>query len=455
MIRSLLNYINDNLRFRDHLKRIEIYREFESSSYSAKKERQFESLANMLKYAQNNIIYYKEISCFDKFSQNEFSNIPLLTKQIIREKFSNLINPEVPAEKNTSGGSTGEPVVLLQCKNFRNWTSARIAYIGKKTGKEFHPKILRVWGSQREILEQSGNLRERARLIFKKIKLLNSFKMTQKDIRDFVQVINHFKPQIIHAYVQSIYEICKYINQHEKAIFIPKAIIVSAGTCYGFMENEIRKAFPCPLVNVYGSREVSGIAISCDGSDLLHVNMLTQYVEIVDDFGKPVPDGTPGNIVITSLTNKAMPLIRYEIGDRGIKSPLQKCPRCGWEGDIIEKVIGRSHDVLKNVNGDIIYGGFLTSLLYFREWLKKFQIVQEKETLLTFKVVLAEDVKSIPEFDKKEIVDSINKVFPNCDVDWQVVDDIVYDKSGKFRYIISKLNSENERKLMDDAHLSS
>ena len=439
MIRVLLNYINDNLRFKDHLIRIEKIRQYDNSSYSDKKEKQLEGLADILKYARNNILYYKDIIHSDKYSENELLNIPLLNKEIIREKFSQLINPEVPALKNTSGGSTGEPVIILQCNDFDNWKHAQASYTKKKVGKTFYPRILLIWGSERDILETLGNWRERFRLFFRMGKIVNSFKMKQKDVRDFVKVINRFKPHVIEAYVQSIYEVCKYINQQGKAGFCPNGIIVSAGTCYDFMENEIRKAFPCPLINNYGSREVSDMAASCDGRDKLHINMLTHYIEIVDDNGNPVPDGIPGNIVVTSLTNKAMPLIRYVIGDRGVKSPLKKCPRCGWEGEIIEDVIGRSVDVFKNVNGDMVDGEFVTHLFYFRDWVKKFQIIQEKTTLLIIKIVLVDNINVIPESDKNEIMNSINKVFPKCDIDWQIVDDIIYDKSGKVRYTISQL----------------
>jgi phenylacetate-CoA ligase len=372
-------------------------------------------------------------------NENEFVNVPLLNKEIIREKSYYLINPKVQAQKNTSGGSTGEPIEILQCHNFDNWKYAQKTYNQIKTAKISYPKSLIVWGSERDILEDTRNWSQRLRNYFRMSKIINSFKMTQKDIKDSVNTVNRFKPQIIKAYVQSMYEICKHINQDGETVFCPNGIIVSAGTCYKFMEDEIRKAFPCPLINNYGSREVSDMAASCDGRDFLHINMLTHYIEIVDDDDKPVPAGISGNIVVTSLTNKAMPLIRYKIGDRGIKSPLKKCPRCGWEGDIIENVIGRSVDIFKNVNGDMIDGEFLTHLFYFRDWLKKFQIIQQKTTELKINIVLADNLSAIPESEKNEIFKSINKVFPRCHIDWQIVDDIVYDKSGKIRYTISQL----------------
>ncbi|MBP8066768.1 MAG: phenylacetate--CoA ligase family protein, partial [Flavobacterium sp.] len=70
------------------------------------------------------------------------------------------------------------------------------------------------------------------------------------------------------------------------------------------------------------------------------VNAETLFVEILDDNNQPVPHGTEGRIVITSLYNKAHPFIRYDIGDVGIldeKSTFKK--------PILKKLIGRTNDV--------------------------------------------------------------------------------------------------------------
>ena len=66
--------------------------------------------------------------------------------------------------------------------------------------------------------------------------------------------------------------------------------------------------------------------------------------------GKTVPDGTLGQVVVTSLDNYLMPLIRYKIGDLAIKSNKMSSCKCGRNLPIINKIIGRDTDVLIHQN---------------------------------------------------------------------------------------------------------
>jgi phenylacetate-CoA ligase len=97
--------------------------------------------------------------------------------------------------------------------------------------------------------------------------------------------------------------------------------------------------FGIPIVNEYGASELDLIAFQ-NTNDEWQVNAETLFVEILDENNQPVPYGTEGKIVITSLYNKAHPFIRYDIGDLGIldeKSTLKK--------PILKKLIGRTNDV--------------------------------------------------------------------------------------------------------------
>jgi phenylacetate-CoA ligase len=101
----------------------------------------------------------------------------------------------------------------------------------------------------------------------------------------------------------------------------------------------LEKQFGIPIVNEYGASELDLIAFQNTNNEW-QVNAETLFVEILDQNNQPVPKGTEGKIVVTSLYNKAHPFIRYEIGDVGILDPkitLQK--------PILQKLIGRTSDV--------------------------------------------------------------------------------------------------------------
>jgi phenylacetate-CoA ligase len=101
----------------------------------------------------------------------------------------------------------------------------------------------------------------------------------------------------------------------------------------------LEKQFGIPIISEYGASELDLIAFENPQGEW-QVNAEILFVEILDENNNPVPNGTEGKIVITSLFNKANPFIRYEIGDIGIldeKSTPQK--------PILKKLIGRTNDV--------------------------------------------------------------------------------------------------------------
>jgi len=176
-----------------------------------------------------------------------------------------------------------------------------------------------------------------------------------------------------------------------------RAIVTSAGTLYPFMREKITQVFGCKVYNLYGSREVSDIAceLPCaddPGPDRGHGGLCVapwgNYVEILDDEGKPVPPGEEGNIAVTSLTNYAMPLVRYWIGDRGALMPESEIRNKALPGiQVLKHVSGRNVDVFRTRDQTLIDGEYFTHLLYFRPWVWKFQVIQKSYEDVLFRVV--------------------------------------------------------------------
>jgi phenylacetate-CoA ligase len=206
---------------------------------------------------------------------------------------------------------------------------------------------------------------------------------------------------------------------------------------YPFMREKIQTVFQCKVFNRYGSREVGDIACERPGYEGLRIAPWGNYVEIVDNEGNPVPDGTEGNILVTSLTNFAMPLIRYQIGDRGVLSARKNSAQGGY-GQVLERVLGRTVDTFKTKNGTLIDGEYFTHLLYFRDWVWRFQVVQESHSSIVFKIV-----KSELDYQQAELEEITTKakliMGDDCTVAFEFVDEILSGDSGKYRYTISEI----------------
>jgi len=88
--------------------------------------------------------------------------------------------------------------------------------------------------------------------------------------------------------------------------YVPQAIV-----------QELESAWGCKVFNHYGMTEMGlGGGVECEGFCGYHLREADLYIEIIDpNSGRPVVDGQPGEIVFTTLTRSAMPLIRYRTGD--------------------------------------------------------------------------------------------------------------------------------------------
>jgi phenylacetate-CoA ligase len=126
---------------------------------------------------------------------------------------------------------------------------------------------------------------------------------------------------------------------------------------------KIEKALGVDVYNCYGLSEMNGpgVAFECTEKQGLHVWEDNYLLEIVDPVsGEPVPDGKPGEMVLTTLCREAMPLLRYHTRDiTAITST--PCP-CGRTHRRIQRITGRSDDMLI-VRGVNIYPQQIESVL--------------------------------------------------------------------------------------------
>jgi phenylacetate-CoA ligase len=220
--------------------------------------------------------------------------------------------------------------------------------------------------------------------------------------------------------------------------------MTSAGTLHDHMRETIRETFQAPVFNRYGSREVGDIACGCGVHEGLHVSAPTHYVEILRPDGTPTEPGEVGEIVVTLLTNYAMPLIRYRIGDMGAWA--ESTCACGRSWPLLSNVTGRVSDTFLTEDGKSIHGEFFTHLFYGEEWVQKFQVVQESVHQVTITIVPAEwgdDLKRRHRAEMNVIREHIHSVMgQSCNVTFDFCSNIRPTDSGKYRYTISRVNRE-------------
>lgn len=403
-------------------------------------------LEQLLDHCQKNVPYYATLmkKLGDSYHHDPIEylqRLPILTKDIIRKNFNELQSKDLSQRKwfyMTTGGSTGELGRVIHDYEFSAKAGAIQLIFSRLIGRETGECEVYLWGSEREIIAGRENWLARAANKLTNSHFFNAFRMTPEKMDAAIAFLNTRKPKLIVAYAESIMGLAKYIQKEHIKMQPQKAIISSAETLYPFMREKIERVFGCKVYNRYGTREVGNVACERPGYEGLWVAPWGNYLEILDDKGIPAPNGTDGEIIITSLMNYAMPMIRYRIDDHGSLLPSNlKHPET--PDQILQCVTGRVIGQFRTKMGARVNPGYLCGQLFYRDWLKMTQIIQKDYLHILFRIVLVDDLHpSQAELD--DIVAKTKLVFgEDCRVDFDYVDEIAASNSGKFHYTICEI----------------
>jgi phenylacetate-CoA ligase len=416
------------------------YRRFASEDRARRYRDPIERLGSTLADAAQNVPHYRGLVSASEARSDplgSLSRFPILTRETIRENGEDLLS-EVGDRRqwthNTSGGSTGEPVELLQDPDhWARTVAAREVYSTWVGGGLGRPELL-IWGSEQDVEGARMTLRNQAATRLLRRSFLNAFMLSEDSMRAIAERIASGPPNLVIAYAQAGYELARFIAEEEIQIPAQVGAIATAGTLYDFMREQLEESFRCVVVNRYGSREIGDIAGECPNRSGLHVLPWVCHVEVLDDDDRPAASGQEGDVVVTGFTNRAMPLIRYRIGDRATAAdPGQPCA-CGRRTQMLGAVVGRSVDLFVAADGRLVDGEYFTHLLYFRTWLKQFQVAQTSPERVVYRLVVRSPV---PDEDRAELIEKTKLALGTaCEVELELVDEIAPSASGKLRYTL-------------------
>jgi phenylacetate-CoA ligase len=157
---------------------------------------------------------------------------------------------------------------------------------------------------------------------------------------------------------------------------------------------------------------------------------------VLDDTGRPVPDGIEGNLAATVLVNRAMPLLRYRLGDRGSLLP-RRCD-CGHSFPLLGVVTGRRADTLVLPGGRRVSAYALTCAMERVGEVLRYQVTQLEPSRLRVRAILD------PGADRSGIAARIRSVMQgevaHClETDVEFVDRLPTGPRAKFR-VVEPLN---------------
>ncbi|RUM88700.1 MAG: hypothetical protein DSZ23_04225 [Thermodesulfatator sp.] len=247
--------------------------------------------------------------------------------------------------------------------------------------------------------------------------------------------IQAFSPDIISGYSSSVYMLA--LEQIKGNLSLhPARIICSADPLTAYMREAVKDAFRVEPVNFYASSESLCMAAECLEHDGLHMNEDWNIFEVEDG---AVGNVRYGSLILTTLFNRAQPLIRYRMEDH-VTVTSEPCA-CGSAYHRIMSIGGRSEDFLyfKLSDGKTAFIHPSEIVEFFVPGLEKFQLRQVEPLHLHMLLVTSGDAASVREAAQRRM----HKLLVSCGLEKAVrfttecVDEIPLDsRTGKFRLVI-------------------
>jgi len=370
-------------------------------------------------------------------STADLARWPIVSRNDIRVNRARMRTTELKTIVKATGGSSGEPLRFdIDEESYQRrmgmWFRG-YGWAGAVPGS----KQLYLWGTaigQRSLLARAKDVAYNA---LNRRRVVGCFDADSSLAGRFLESLEAYRPDCVVAYTNPLYDIAREIERTGRsALHVPRSIIVGAEKLHDFQRVAIERAFRAPVFETYGSREFMLIGAECEQHMGLHLSTEHLIVEIVDDAGRPVAPGVEGNVVITDLTNYALPFIRYENGDRAVMR-AGSCA-CGRSLPMLERVVGRRLDVLLASHGRTIPGEFFPHLVKDFPSVRRFQVVQERTDLVRFLIEGDEDASG----ERDSLQRLVREAFgPEVRVDFERVDRISHTPASKRQVVVNRVTT--------------
>jgi Coenzyme F390 synthetase len=402
-----------------------------------------EKLNNIIYYAKNNVPFYQEYDdVFDK------AQTPLITKNIVFNRTSDLIADDYKyfplSDKlviRRTSGSTGE-YMKIHWDIRHNIKSHMELWFLRKKYYNIHPKdkycyFYTTYYTANSIMEEkdimiSSNNRS---IGFSK----NS--LTDDRLKEIYLKILDFSPKYILGQPSMLLLLAKCKKDYDLPDINSLVYIELTGEMlFDYARKEIMSTFNCIVANQYGCNEANSIAYECPCGNM-HIMESNVYVEILND-SKNTMDGEEGEIYITSLTNYAMPFIRYDIGDIGYIEANKKC-ECGNNSPILHLTKGRNNDFVLMEDGKFTPAYiFVRPIEFINEKIGniiyQFQVIQNDINNFTVRLTINKNYNGWKNEIEKLFISNIKHILmKNANYSFEYYDKLLpKEESGKLAYFI-------------------
>lgn len=220
---------------------------------------------------------------------------------------------------------------------------------------------------------------------------MSSYHLQPEFARDYMTAIKRWNPVYLLGYASSLNMLAKFAQQTGITLNL-KSIISNAEPLYESVRARLESTFGCKVFDTYGGTEGAFLGFEC-AHGRMHISPDFGVFEILRENGSECVPGEVGRVVVTGLTNRAMPLIRYPNGDAAAWAEPGPC-RCGSSFPVIEHIEGRTDDLIELPNGRLI--GRLDPVFKAEFPLREAQIVQKRDDSIEV-LIVKDSAGTVPE----------------------------------------------------------
>lgn len=398
-------------------------------------ELSFLRMLDALRHAERHVPFYRKrfaeygVRVSQVKAPEDLAALPIVTKDDIRTHCHELVaeNFHGKLHRSATGGSTGASMYFFYDHATYERRVAATIRANRWAGAEIGDRELHVWGRPPGEPQGLHAMKRSLEQFLWRQKYVSSFHLHEDKLVDMLREIASYEPRVIIGYTMPLYLLARAAV--EKRFVLPplRGVITAAERLFEHQRNVIEQGFGAPVFDRYGCREVMLIGAECERHFGLHINAENVFVELYRN-GRPAPVGTPGEVLISDLHNRSMPLLRYRNEDIAT-AKAGACP-CGRGLPLLASVEGRTLDMIVGTNGRIVAGEAFPHLL--KDYpIDRFQVHQRADRTTTLLIMPGRGFRneSATEIDRR-----LRTVLgPDAALRIELVNDIPLTTSGKHR----------------------
>lgn len=409
-----------------------------SQSFSAAQllEGQLAQLQRLLQHARATVPHYaRSLAGLDpeRLDWAAFSQLPFLGRAELQGRYEALRSRALPpshgpAKEGQSSGSTGRPVRFLRTAASQFfWNTLTIReHLWQR--RDFSGKLCAIrvrveersvpdWGRPVSLLFRTGP----AAMLDVRTDTARQLEWLQRE-----------DPSYLLTHASNLGALAE--QSLRRGIRLPRlrqARTYSEALRPGLRET-VRAAWGVEIADTYSCEEAGYIALQCPQHEHYHVQAESLVVEVVDADGRPCTPGETGEVVLTTLHNFALPLIRYRLGDYAeVGAPCD----CGRGLPVLRRIHGRQRNMLHTPDGRELWPSLPSALWLDVAPVEQFQIIQKSIGQLEINYVMAREMT--PEERSRLAAALARRLGYPFDFDWQRRDRLERSAGGKFEDFIS------------------